>query len=391
MKKERKKRRKKRLPHIPVDHYFCTHCKKEHYKGLVHKIRYAKHYIMFRQRAESKLTEKIDIKVKELPPVKFDGKEVALDVDRRSEIAGRTEKFIKQRVVGQDYAVASIVNMTAMIDADICDPYKPRGTYLFLGPTGVGKTRIVEAMAEYYFGSRKKMIKINCGELATMFSSKKFGSRIFNDENVLLKTRSGKQLGLILFDEIEKSSRLLYKFLMGILDRAVLTVDDQEIDLSHVIVCMTSNLGANEIMEIVTKAKNKITDDVQSKMRHAALDAARQRFTPEFFNRLDEVVVFNPLLRDTLYKIVGLEINNIEQRLIAHDIRIQCTDLATEYILKEGTDVRYGARKLRRTLEEIVVQPIAHMITSGVLKSHTKLRIAKKDGKLDFRKIVKEK
>lgn len=384
------KRRRRKTVHVrvPVDHYYCTHCNKEHYKGLINKTKYAKHYVMFRKPEVGKLSPKETTLPKELPPVSFNGKLHMLHPERRSEQAIKVEKFLQARVVGQDHAVEEFVNLTAKIDADICNPFKPRGIYLLLGPTGVGKTRLTEALAEYYFSSRTKMVKFNCGELATMFSFKKFGEKLFTDDNISLHAKNGKPLGIILLDEIEKATILLYKLLMGVLDRASLTIDGQDVDLSHTVILMTSNLGSEAIMDILKKNK-ELNSSIQSKMRHAALEAARDKFTPEFFNRLDKVVVFNPLLKATLTKIVAMEMSNIEQRLIAHDIRLQCTDLAVKRILEEGTDMRYGARHLNRTLEELIVEPIAHLIASKELGRHSRVKIIAKDGGLQFHKVEK--
>lgn len=396
-KAEKKKRRKrKRLPRVPVESYFCTHCNKEHFKGLVSKLRFAKHYVMFRKKEEGKLLSKEEVITKPLPKVKFEGKLTELDSHKRSKEVLDAHNFLRSKIVGQDHAVDRFTNLIAKIEADICDPYKPRGTYLFLGPTGVGKTRLTEALAEYFFHSRKKMVKINCGEMATMFSFKKFGARLFYDDNIALRTRSGKQLGLILLDEIEKATILLYKILLGVLDRASMTIDDQEVDLSHTVVVMTSNLGSKQIMEVLSKhrrtiekSEGKIDHEIHKEMHKQAVHAATERFSPEFFNRLDDVVVFNPLLKEQLHQIVAMEIENVEQRLVAHDIRIKCMDHATDYLLKEGTDIRYGARHLRRALERLVVQPIAHMITTGQLKQHSRVKILFQDGKLHFRKVTK--
>jgi len=395
MKTQKKvRRKKKRLPRVPVESYFCTHCNKEHFRGLVSKLRFAKHYIMFRKKEEGKLATKEEIVQKPLPKVSFDGSLKELDTSKRSKDVLDAHNFLKARIVGQDHAVNSFTNLIAKIEADICDPYRPRGTYLFLGPTGVGKTRLTEALAEFFFHSRKKMVKINCGEMATMFSFKKFGARLFYDDNIALRTKSGKQLGLILLDEIEKSTVLLYKLLLGILDRASMTIDDQDVDLSHTVIVMTSNLGSKQIMEVLSKhkrtiekAQGQIDRSIHKEMHHNAVHAATERFSPEFFNRLDEVVVFNPLLKEQLHQIVEMEMQAIEQRLVAHDIRIKCGDHATDYLLQEGTDVRYGARHLRRALERLVVQPIAHMITTGQLKQHSRVKILYQSGKLHFRKV----
>lgn len=389
--KKRKRRKKSlRMPKAlrKVDHFYCTKCEKDHYKALTKsKTRYIKHWTLYRQKDASKLAAKVAPQVVALPDVSFEGKTVVLDTEKRSDAALAVDRFLKQRVVSQDHAVESFTNLIANVDADLSDPFKPRGIYLLMGPTGVGKTRIVEALSEYYFGSRNKLVKVNCGEVATGGSFEKFAEMIFGSQNVMLTTKSGKTLGLLLLDEIEKASRLVYKLLMGLLDRGTMTMDGEEVDLSHMVVFMTSNLGATGIMQILNNAKNKLNDEVRRKMHKAALDAATERFTPEFFNRLDEIIVFNPLLKDALFKIVGLEVAGIEQRLVSRNIRLHCTDLATEVLLKEGTDVRYGARHLRRTIERMIVQPLAHMITAGVLEGPARVKIIAKGGTLAFRKV----
>lgn len=386
--RKKRRRRSARRHNVPVpDKYFCTHCKKEHFKGLLRKSSYVKHYILYREKKAAASPED-ELPVK-LEPVSFEGKTVTLDEKRRGPAVVEFKKFIESRIVGQPQAVESFTDLAAKVEADVCDRWKPRGIYLLLGPTGVGKTRIVEALAEYYFHSRKKMLKINCGEIATMFSFKKFGDTLFDAPNLLMQTKNGgKNFGIILFDEIEKATVLLYKLLLGVLDRGYLTVDDKEIDLRHTVVIMTSNLGAADIQKILTKAGNKIDAEVRAQMEATAVAAATERFTPEFFNRLDEVVVFNPLLPEHLQKIVGLEIDSLEQRLVSRGIRIQCSEKSIAHMVKVGTDTRYGARHLRRALEKIVVKPLAHMITAGELKDKSRVKILYQDGGLKFKKVV---
>jgi ATP-dependent Clp protease ATP-binding subunit ClpA len=311
-----------------------------------------------------------------------------LDPTQTGRDAEKLERNLLRRVVGQDEAVDHVVKAYQTYLAGMACPGRPIGNFLFLGPTGSGKTRMVESAAEALLGDPRAMIKIDCAEFAHSHEIAKLigsppgylGHRethpVLSQESLDLYHTEKVKLSFVLFDEIEKASDTLWNLLLGILDKATLTLgDNRRVDFSRTLIFLTSNLGASEMSKLVNPQLGfasgiERSDEVtQKKVSSVGLDAARRKFTPEFMNRIDKTVVFNSLGENELRKIFDLEVGYIQQRILqsptAMPFVFYCTDEAKEHLLKEGTDIKYGARHLKRVLERNIVQPLANLIATG--------------------------
>src|SRR4029453_2658567 len=310
---------------------------------------------------------------------------VALDPGRKSRHAARFEAELASRVVGQERAVRKLASLYQVFQAGLTNHTRPIGTMLFLGPTGTGKTHVVEAAAEVLFGDRNAVIKIDCAELQHSHEiSKLVGSPpgylghretspLLSQEN-LEKYRTGQDpFTLVLFDEIEKASDALWQLLLGILDKGTLTLgDNRQVDFTQTMIFMTSNLGAKEMSELITgsigfapTADAKMSaDELDQKICRTAVEAARRKFSPEFMNRIDEVVVFRSLRQEQLRRVLDLELQQVQRRIdecAGEPFRMIVTERAAEFLLVEGMDCRYGARHLKRAIERFVVTPLANL------------------------------
>jgi ATP-dependent Clp protease ATP-binding subunit ClpA len=260
------------------------------------------------------------------------------------------------------------------------------GNLLFLGPTGSGKTRIVEAAAEILFGDARAVIKVDCAEfqhsheIAKLIGSPPgyLGHRethpLITQEALAAGHTEKLKLSFLLFDEIEKASDALWQLLLGMLDKATLTLgDNRRVDLSQTVIFLTSNLGGGEITELMqggmgfVRPSEKPAAGFDEKIERTAIEAARRKFSPEFMNRLDKVVVFHPLRREQLEKVLEIELGQVQQRVLETakgQFLFRVTDTGREFLLQEGTDQRYGARHLKRSIERHVVYPLANLLAT---------------------------
>ncbi|HVW09574.1 MAG TPA: AAA family ATPase [Bryobacteraceae bacterium] len=303
------------------------------------------------------------------------------------------------RIVGQDEAVNQIVSIYQTYLAGMSSPGRPIGNLLFLGPTGTGKTRLVEATAESLLGDARAVIKVDCAEfqhsheIAKLIGSPPgyLGHRethaILCQEALNQYHHEGMKVSFVLFDEIEKASDALWNLLLGILDKGTLTLgDNRKVDFSQSLIFMTSNLGAAEMNSLLrpnlgfatsTIERNanegEVSEEMTGKLSRAGLEAARRKFTPEFMNRIDKVVVFRPLGSEQLQKILGLELAQLQQRIIrapgSVPFVMNLTDPARAYLLNEGTDMKYGARHLKRAIERSLVHPLSNLIASEQIRA----------------------
>jgi ATP-dependent Clp protease ATP-binding subunit ClpB len=314
------------------------------------------------------------------------GQNPSLDPNRHGLKSREFEAALRRRVVGQEEGVRAMVELYQVFLAGLNSPGRPVGNLLFLGPTGSGKTHIVEAAAEILFGDPRALSKVDCAEfqhsheIAKLIGSPPgyLGHRethpLITQEALAASHTDKLKLSFLLFDEIEKASDALWQLLLGMLDKATLTLgDNRRVDLSQTVIFMTSNLGGTEISELMTgglgfvQPANKSAQELDHKVERTAVEAARRKFSPEFMNRLDKVVVFHPLQPDQLEQILDIELEIVQQRVLksgCDPFLFQVTPEARQFLLREGTDVKYGARHLKRAIERHVVYPLANLLAS---------------------------
>jgi ATP-dependent Clp protease ATP-binding subunit ClpA len=325
-----------------------------------------------------------------------------LDLEKRSSTSRHFEEELRQRVVGQDEAVQALVDLYQVFCSGLESPCRPVGNLLFLGPTGSGKTRTVEAAAEILFGESRAVIKVDCAEfqhsheIAKLIGSPPgyLGHRetqpLITQEALAASHRDGLKLSFLLFDEIEKASDALWQLLLGILDKATLTLgDNRRVDLSQTVIFLTSNLGSSQIADLMRggmgfiQPKDKATTGLYEKVESTAVEAARRKFSPEFMNRLDKVVVFHPLRQEQLERILDIELARVQQRVMdaaSRRFRFRVTPAAGEFLLCEGTDLKYGARHLKRAIERYVVNPLARLVATDQVNTGDMLLIDRHPG-----------
>ena len=343
---------------------------------------------------------------------------VLLDPDLKSPRAKDFEDKLSSFIVGQERAVRRMSGLFQIYLAGMNNPARPVGTLLFLGPTGSGKTRVVEAAAQVLFGEPHAVVKIDCAEfqhsheIAKLIGSPpgylghRETSPMLTQENLDKAHTEDTKLTFVLFDEIEKASDALWQLLLGILDKATLTLgDNRRVDFSKTVVIMTSNLGAREMSEMIsggigfapTKAqKNSDDNEIDTKIYRTALEAAKRKFSPEFMNRIDKVVVFRSLKEHHLRQILDIELRGVQERITdsaGTKFVFECTEKAREFLLGEGIDLKYGARHLKRAIERFLVYPLSNLVATEQVETgdlvmidfdeeQTKLIFTKQSGKM---------
>ena len=356
---------------------------------------------------------------KEEPQQKF------LNPDLKSARASEFEEKLMERVIGQERAVRKLAELYQIQLAGLAQPGRPIGNLLLLGPTGTGKTRLVEAAAEILFGDAEAMIRIDCAEMQHSHEIAKLigsppgylghreTSPLLTQERLEMFHTEQDKLTFVLFDEIEKASDALWQLLLGMMDKATLTLgDNRQVDFSRTIIILTSNLGAREMSEMVTggvgfstpSAQQEESADLDKKLYRIAMEAARRRFSPEFMNRIDKTVVFRTLKQDYLHQILQLEMKQVQKRILrshSPNFLFQCSPEAHTFLLDEGFDSKYGARHLKRGIERFVVSPLANLIANGQIQpcdlinidldqQQQKLTFAKEEAGLSFDQVPYE-
>jgi ATP-dependent Clp protease ATP-binding subunit ClpB len=334
---------------------------------------------------------------------------VALDPEVRCADAVDFEQRLRRKVIGQDDAVSIATVAIQKFMAGLHAPGRPIGNVLLLGPTGTGKTRLVEAIAEVITGDENRFVKVDCGEFQQSHETAKLiGSPpgylghketkpVITQERIDKCYTKDSKIAIVLFDEIEKANPSFWDLLLGIMDKAKLTLGTGEIvDLSKCLIFMTSNLGSKEVGDALSgglgfSVASLSEDRTNQQIHKVSQDAARRKFSPEFFNRLDHIVTFKALTHDELRKVLRIEIGQVQKRILSSEndqkFVFDCSKEVEDFLIKEGTDQRYGARHLKRVLEKRIVEPMASLIMSGQVGLGDLVRVTYINGKIRFEKI----
>lgn len=326
--------------------------------------------------------------------------------DRLGSEVEQLRRSLSERVIGQTPAVEAVLQAFQIYHSGLASPDRPLGSFLFLGPTGTGKTNLVEAIAESVFGDRRAMLKVDCAEfshsheIARLIGSPpgylghQETSPYLSSANITRYQTAENPFTLLLFDEIEKANDSLWQLLLGILDKARLTLgNNKEVDLSSCMIFLTSNVGSRSVSDILSPnmgfvtGSNEPEERVHKRIEDAVLWTAKRTFAPEFLNRLDHKIVFQRLERSEMEKILSVELANVERRLAQRGdpIELDYTERFCAKLLDEGTDPEHGARPLKRVLEQRLVFPLARLVASGQLEGGETVEVDWPDGSDEVR------
>jgi ATP-dependent Clp protease ATP-binding subunit ClpC len=305
----------------------------------------------------------------------------------------KMEEELKGKVIGQDEAVIAISKALRRSRADLKDPRRPIGSFIFLGPTGVGKTFLAQTLAEFMFGDRDALIQIDMSEYMEKFTA----SRLIGSPPGYVGYEEGGQLSeavrrrpysVVLFDEIEKAHPDVMHLLLQILEDGKITDSlGRKIDFRNAIIIMTSNVGAETLRRQTTMgfaATKPLGEHEYEAMRDRLMEEAKKTFKPEFINRLDDIIVFHQLTKTDLMHIVDLEVDKVLGRVKAKEVHIVLAETAKEFLIEKGYDPMYGARPMRRAVERYLEDPLAEELLRGNVKAGDTVQVSAKDGKIAF-------
>jgi ATP-dependent Clp protease ATP-binding subunit ClpB len=299
----------------------------------------------------------------------------------------RMEEELGRRVVGQDEAVRAVSDAIRRSRAGLSDPMRPLGSFLFLGPTGVGKTELCKALAAFMFDTEEAMVRVDMSEFMEKHSVARLigappGYVGYEEGGYLTEAIRRRPYSVILMDEVEKAHPDVFNVLLQVLDDGRLT-DGQgrTVDFRNTVIVMTSNLGSDVIQQMTG-------EEHYAAMKEAVLEVVRTAFRPEFINRLDEIVVFHPLHRDQIRAIARIQIGYLQQRLADREMRLLVSDAALDHLGEAGFDPVYGARPLKRAIRAQLENPLAQEILSGKLGPGDSIDVGVRDGALQFERVL---
>jgi ATP-dependent Clp protease ATP-binding subunit ClpC len=297
----------------------------------------------------------------------------------------RLEEQLHERVVGQDEAVEAVAEAIRRARAGLSDPNRPIGSFLFLGPTGVGKTELARTLAEALFGEEAAMIRIDMSE----FQERHTVSRLvgappgyvgYEEAGQLTEAVRRRPYSVLLLDEIEKAHPDVFNILLQILDEGRLTdAQGRTVDFKNTVIIMTSNMGAERIQQHAREQEESF-----EQLKEDMMEIVRHHLRPEFVNRIDEIIVFQALTKDQIVEIARLMLDRTKRRLRAQDIEGEFTEAAVELIAEEGFDPEFGARPLRRAIQRRVDNELSRLVLSGELNPGDRVIVGSEDGELTF-------
>jgi ATP-dependent Clp protease ATP-binding subunit ClpB len=306
----------------------------------------------------------------------------------------KMEDRLHERVIGQDEAVTAVSNAIRRSRAGLQDQNRPIGSFIFLGTTGVGKTELARALAEFLFDDEKAMVRIDMSEYMEKFSVSRLigappGYVGYEEGGQLTEAVRRRPYSVVLLDEIEKAHPEVFNILLQVLDEGRLTDSKGHVvSFRNTIIIMTSNLGSHLIQERLSSITSENREQVMGELRQQLIDMLRQQLRPEFLNRIDDIIVFKPLTQEEIRRIVDIQIDRVERLLKANNISFEITDEAKDWIAKLGFDIVYGARPLKRVIQRHLINPLSAMLLEGKFTAGDLVRVVlDEQGLIDFERV----
>ena len=301
------------------------------------------------------------------------------------------EDELHKRVVGQDEAIEAVSNAIRRSRAGLQDTKRPIGSFIFLGTTGVGKTELAKALAEFLFNNENSMVRIDMSEYQERHTVSRLvgappGYVGYEESGQLTEAVRRKPYSVVLLDEIEKAHPDVFNILLQVLDDGRLTDNKgRTVDFKNTIIIMTSNIGSHIIQENLEHVTDKNRDEVFDRTKEEVFELLKKTIRPEFLNRIDEIIMFRPLTRDEIQKVVGLQLENVQKMLGKSDIRLKTTKKAIQLIATLGFDPQFGARPIKRVIQKNLLNELSKMMLEGNVNKDKEIVVDEKDGKLVFR------